>query len=226
MSFSYYLSSGQIKIGNNLLGPSMSWSRAVVQLNAVQFEYLPDLPLATFLIDDISISNEKCPLILESCDFESPCTFFNRPDITENKSTDEYLWSTMKGPTTTKQTGPLTDHTTRTEGGTYLYTETSGGTRKEGDTAVIKSRNFIIYEPACFSFWANMNGSHVGKLEVVVNDEILMIIKGDQRRQWFYNDLEINFVNISIEIKIIATRGAGFRGDISIDDILLVNGKC
>ena len=66
--------------------------------------------LGDIAIDDVSVTQGACPGV-GSCDFETDnCGWIQRRD-------DVFDWTRKRGPTSSSQTGPATDHTTGTTTG-------------------------------------------------------------------------------------------------------------
>lgn len=131
----------------------------------------------------------------------------------------------------TASTGPHYDNTNfGTSGGYYLYLETTSGAQGDADTlttVLIDVRN--LTNPY-LSFAYHMYGADIGSLSVEVFDNgswsNLTTISGQQQSAgnslWkFYRDTISGLVDDTIQLRFIGVRGAGDKGDISIDDLQL-----
>ncbi|XP_028395409.1 uncharacterized protein LOC114519468 [Dendronephthya gigantea] len=84
-------------------------------------------------------SEELCAKTLANCDFERGLTSCQWHQV--NDGSDDFDWSIGKGETSSKNTGPMTDHTTGSKEGSYIYIEASSP-RVAGDKATLNAGPF------------------------------------------------------------------------------------
>eukprot|EP00794_Sanderia_malayensis_P017044 gene17044-18759_t len=177
-------------------------------------------------LDDISIDNSPCPPP-GSCNFEmnSFCTWRNVPN---SNTTDDFDWTLNSGSTSSWGTGPSVDHTLGTALGTYAYIETSG-VRKLGDKARLESELFTATNGQCMSFWYHMYGQTIGALNIYMKSSagltLLKTYNGSQGNVWKEGEVGL-YSRTNFRVVVEATRGADYRGDISLDDINIRGGNC
>ena len=139
-------------------------------------------------IDDIYIADKPCPPA-GSCDFEygSLCTWSNVPNG-NTTGRDDFDWETNSGSTISFGTGPGVDHTLGTALGTYIYIETSGINRKQGEKARLESEVLRATNGQCLSFWYHMYGRDIGTFNIYVKDSVseklLQTYNGSQGNYW------------------------------------------
>ncbi|MFW6020165.1 MAG: C25 family cysteine peptidase [Bacteroidales bacterium] len=150
-------------------------------------------------------------------------------DSTWNKiSNGTYEWYLHNDSTPSFSTGPIIDHTTGSNHGTFLYTEASSG--NAGDTAVFESPAFAIknLDIPTLEFWYHMYGSEIRELSIDINTgnnwQPLNSIKGQQHFDyndaWKKHSVDLSaYKNQVVKIRFRAIRGDGYKGDIAIDDI-------
>lgn len=150
---------------------------------------------------------------------------------TIDRSKSGYNWLINHGATTTKETGPLNDHSKQSSIGKYIYTEASGA--KAGDIAEFISPCLdVVYDNSEIQFSYHMFGKNIGELHVDIETEsgyILDVIDPLIGSQQDYQDDDFltTSINLSpytgktIKIRFRAIRGKGFEGDIAIDDVFL-----
>ncbi|KAK0068562.1 MAM and LDL-receptor class A domain-containing protein 2, partial [Biomphalaria pfeifferi] len=185
--------------------------------------YLSDIAL-----DDISVSDSTCTLP-PACNFDQG----NTCSWTQMATGDTFDWTLQKGSTTSIGTGPSNDHTTNSGAGQYIYIETSTP-RHQGDTAYLLSSSLAATSgsTSCFKFWYSMKGSSIGQLSL--NYVLNGVLPGTPLWQYGKNlnfqDWNLATVPIvsATEFKLlfIGTVGAGYTGDIAIDDITYTRENC
>ncbi|XP_052818676.1 MAM and LDL-receptor class A domain-containing protein 1-like [Mya arenaria] len=135
-------------------------------------------------------------------------------------------WVRNKGPTPSAGTGPLADHR-NISSNFYIYLEASDNSLQVGK---MESAEFPGGE-YCLDFYLFMYGQDMGSLSLnVLSGSYNMNVKswrGDQGPVWLHKRLDIfvhadRIFNFEFEGKI----GQGYRGDIAIDDISILPGKC
>lgn len=91
------------------------------------------------------------------------CTFETGQCGWRNSYTDNFNWTRRQGSTPSFNTGPLTDHTTSSSSGWYMYTEVSGG--RIGHRAEFLGPLIQPIPATCnFKFWRHMYGRDIGSL--------------------------------------------------------------
>ena len=143
---------------------------------------------------------------------------------------DSIDFRTHTGATGSGGTGPSSDHTTGN--GNYLYLETSGnsGSGCQNKQAELHSPCFDLRgtNQAQLSFWYHMYGSSIGDLHVDAfvdgkwDLDVMPAIVGEQGNAWDSANVDLGaYAGKIIFVRFRATTGAGFRGDLAIDDINL-----
>lgn len=119
------------------------------------------------------------------CDFESGlCGWVNSAGL-------QMKWLPQQGPTTTRNTGPLTDHTFEgvSSNGTYYYVEASRR-GNAGDIAHLESAMYVSSADKCtLTFWYSLYGERIGGINVYLKTEedVLMRLfneSGNHGQQW------------------------------------------
>ena len=98
-----------------------------------------------------------------------------------------------------------------------------------GQKAQLASETFPATNGRCFSFWYHMYGSGIGDLNFYLKDatstHLVKSINGDQRNRWIQGEVGLNS-RLYFQVIIEAIRGTSYTGDISIDDLRLLDGNC
>ncbi|XP_032927197.1 MAM and LDL-receptor class A domain-containing protein 1 [Catharus ustulatus] len=180
---------------------------------------------------DCSDKSDESACVNEACDFEDKdLCGWHQPaleQMSENYSiltTKTFKWQLGRGAILhpeQEEHCPLTDHTTSTEEGWYLFADSSNG--EFGHTADIATPVISLTGPRCkIIFWNYMNGSTIGSLEVLYKrsnkTSKLWTQSGTQGPQW--NRAEV-FLGIRSNFQVIfrAKRGVSYMGDVAVDDI-------
>ncbi|XP_039405795.1 MAM and LDL-receptor class A domain-containing protein 1 [Corvus cornix cornix] len=180
---------------------------------------------------DCSDKSDESACVMEVCDFEDKgLCGWHQPaleQMSRNYSihiTNTFKWQLGRGANLypeQEQHCPLTDHTTCTEEGWYIFADSSNG--EFGHTADIATPVISLTGPRCkIIFWNHMNGSTVGSLEVLCKSSNktskLWTQSGSQGPQW--NRAEV-FLGIRSNFQVIfrAKRGVSYMGDVAVDDI-------
>ncbi|XP_013393210.1 MAM and LDL-receptor class A domain-containing protein 2-like, partial [Lingula anatina] len=117
--------------------------------------------------------------------------------------------------------------------GFYVYIETSG--RKNGDKARLTSPGLQVLgnQYKCLSFWYHMYGAHVNSLNVYFKSgttlgKAIWTKKGTQGNKWIQAQVDISGTVSGRNLQVVfeGVRGTGYQGDISIDDVTVVDGTC
>ncbi|XP_031559294.1 MAM and LDL-receptor class A domain-containing protein 2-like [Actinia tenebrosa] len=176
-------------------------------------------------ITDNSIPRKQCRTFRGPCNFEYG--FCGLTTNATNRSS-KAKWQIMKGQTPTSETGPLIDHTRLAANGSYLYLEVSGLVRD--DAAQLYSDWIEYTNVTCLQFWYHMWGRHVGDLNVYIMTNQTRIKmwsrSGDAGPKWRFGQTTIYNNGSSFKFIYEATAGNGNEGDIAIDDVDLITGKC
>lgn len=114
--------------------------------------------------------------------------------------------------------------------GFYLFIETSSP-RKQGDNAVLLSPT--LSGTKCLSLWYHMFGPHIDRLMIKALSGSKLtnsywIKRGTKGNKWLNSNVTINANKTmqSYQIAIEAIRGVDYKGDISIDDLVITDGSC
>ncbi|XP_027743387.1 MAM and LDL-receptor class A domain-containing protein 1, partial [Empidonax traillii] len=193
---------------------------------------------------DCSDKSDESDCVMEVCNFEDKNLCGWHQAALEQMSgsysihtTNIFKWKLGRGANLypeQEQHSPLTDHTTFTEEGWYLFADSSNG--EFGHTADFVTPVISLTGPRCkIIFWNYMNGSTIGSLEVLCKTSNrtskLWTQSGSQGAQW--NRAEV-FLGIRSNFQVIfrAKRGVSYMGDVAVDDItfedcspLLISGK-
>ncbi|XP_033107116.1 MAM and LDL-receptor class A domain-containing protein 1-like [Anneissia japonica] len=191
-------------------------------------------------IDDIVFLDQECSSVTIApwistidCDFESEdlCGYTNA--FSEN-------WIRINGSTPSKDTGPHDDHTTNTAQGHYMYMESSPPNFHGSRARLVSPYINYVDGPMCLQFWYNMNGEDIGSLNVYRHNpssSSLWYMSGNQGPEWKLAKVDVNFlrtsysgdktyVDFDFQVAFDSTLGKGYRGDIAIDDVKLLNQDC
>ncbi|KAK7478849.1 hypothetical protein BaRGS_00029948, partial [Batillaria attramentaria] len=176
-------------------------------------------------IDEVDVTPDACPAA--SCDFELPtiCGY-------TQETVDDFDWTRHRGRTASSSTGPTGDHTTGT--GYYMYFETSEFTSppvNAGDRAVLVSPHITHNGVSCVTFWYNMYGSSMGTLNVYTqygnNQRTVEFTRsGNQWQGWKKGTFEVDTGGAYKQLVFEGIDGSSYRGDMAIDDVLVVPGNC
>lgn len=155
---------------------------------------------------------------VEYCNFDSGSLC----DFTQATG-DQFDWTLHKGSTRSGGTGPSTDMSGK---GYYVYIETSNP-RREGDRAVLLSPR--LTGPYCLRMHFHMLGANIGSLRVYKNsasgNSVVFSVDGNKGDQWYSAEYSLTGPE-QFQLAFEAVRGNGYRGDIALDEIKLVPGKC
>ncbi|XP_073258031.1 MAM and LDL-receptor class A domain-containing protein 1-like [Porites lutea] len=185
-------------------------------------------------VDSIEVTPGRCKLVFSEEEIQSDshlalgkCSFDNGFCRWRNEATeDRFDWSITEGETPSRGTGPMTGFG---GSGKYAFIEASAP-RRPGDKAILK-----IYgsgEDRCLSFAFHMSGTNVGSLSVYqqelgkgVSPAQVWIRSGNQGKRW--QEAEVNIKGYhQYKVIIEAVRGQSYRGDIAIDEVGFVKGRC
>ncbi len=178
----------------------------------------------------ITITNNLVSTAPFSEDFETftvgaPGTYENGWNI---NPTTGYTWNVNNGSTSSTNTGPLTDHTTGTSAGIYVFTEASNGVQGDVAELYLPCIDLSVYTSPFLSFWYHMYGSTIDTLYVDIFDggiwyNGIFSLIGEQQTSgsdpWLLAQVDISSYLTATEIRFRAIRGSDFYGDIALDDI-------
>ena len=91
--------------------------------------------------------------------------------------------------------------------GTYIYIETSGISRRQGEKARLESELFQATNGKCFSFWYHMYGRDIGTLNIYkkdsVSETLLQTYNGSQGNIWKEGEVGLySRTSFKVNIKI------------------------
>lgn len=163
------------------------------------------------------------------------------PGIIDNcwnldQGTSDPTWETEDASGTDENstsTGPHFDNTNfPSSGGIYMYMEVSSASL--GDTAIFESPQFYVgnlnNRPA-LEFYYHMYGADMGNLYIQAKDETsawmtVDSIIGQQQTSgteaWRLRTVVLDNLQDTIQVRFIGVAGSGFTGDMSLDDIAIV----
>lgn len=168
---------------------------------------------------------------LSDFDDQTPCgtscgTICPLTGIWKNSTSDQMDWLADRDGTVSSKTGPSDDIS---GGGNYLYIETSGSACQQNKQAILQSECMDIKsaEGSChLSFYYHLYGFNVNQLSLSLSLDggttwsTLWSISGDQGDRWQRQYIDLGGFDGQVALfRFIAKSGAGFRGDIAIDEI-------
>ncbi|KAL8608892.1 hypothetical protein ACOMHN_065230 [Nucella lapillus] len=199
-------------------------------------------PMGDIALDDIAFTNTRCTEQGGQNITGTPPTFTTAPTATTAQGSaacnfdasfcswtqdkmDTFDWTRNRGSTPTIGTGPTGDHTSGN--GYYAFIETSQ--RHRGDKARLVSPQ-VSGSSMCLTFWYLMYGDHVANLNVYTRTgpalgASVFTRSGTQSRTWLKASVDTGS-SVPFQVVMEATVGAGYRGDIAIDDVSMANGSC
>ncbi|XP_014854147.1 PREDICTED: MAM and LDL-receptor class A domain-containing protein 2-like [Poecilia mexicana] len=180
--------------------------------------------------DDVHLTDAQCPPH-GFCDFESSfCSWSNL-----GGRVDQGDWLLGAGASPNPNTGPTVDHTTNSSNGHYIYVDSSVG--EWGDTSYLVSD---VFQPSsrghCLTFWYHMYGSHIGTLNVYINDRkmhaggneegyLKWTKAGNSGDQWLQDSVYIKHEE-AFWFVFVYERGKSIGGDVALDDITIQPSSC
>ncbi|XP_071130565.1 uncharacterized protein [Mytilus edulis] len=173
------------------------------------------------VIDDIVIENKNCDSSILMCDFETKAC----------GSSDGYLnpnvWKIQNGEPVSPNSGPLTDHTTASGSGSYIFLN---GRPTIETAAYFEIRNLDIKLSgiSCLTFWYHMYSFYAHRkegLKVKIDDTLVWMNFDNQHNTWIKATIDLDLRKIS-KIKFIGFLGDNWSDDIAVDDISLTEGTC
>ena len=134
-----------------------------------------------------------------------------------------YFWEMAVGTdTSSSSTGPNPSITT----GNYFFTEASGGSTGS-TTSLTTFIDLSSLTVPLLSFDYHMYGSNMGSLDVIINSDTVLTLTGQQQTSdaspFITADVDLSsYAGQSVTVTFRGTRGAGWRGDIAIDNVSFV----
>ncbi|KAL4228541.1 hypothetical protein ACF0H5_011591 [Mactra antiquata] len=167
-----------------------------------------------------------------SCTFDDGFCSWILNDDTDIKA---FNWTRHFGPTITADTGPDFDHTLGNNTGYYVYIESSSP-QDVGQYAKLSSPTIDTWNSnyLCFTMWYHAYGKNLGDLIIYQNQTQFL---NKNTVLWSFQSVNVSSANWrEVKISIMPTGpfkivikgivGDGFEGDIAIDDINILPGKC
>ncbi|GFY50669.1 MAM and LDL-receptor class A domain-containing protein 2 [Trichonephila inaurata madagascariensis] len=163
------------------------------------------------------------------CTFETGiCPFLN--NVKDNKEN----WKIGRGRLNKADTGPSVDHTLGTGLGTYLFVNVSSA-----KTNPVSLQTVVVKNTFCVRFFYHMYGANIGDLTVQTQSasspkETVKYFtrsrtQGDRWKEAFFSVMPSGSMKLK-GYRVIFTAKHGVasktRGDIALDDIELIPGKC
>jgi hypothetical protein len=147
---------------------------------------------------------------------------------TPSGTTSSYRWNVVGsgGSTPSSSTGPSGPHS----GSKYFYTEASNGSTGAEATLTSPLIDVSALTLPSLAFYYHMYGSTMGNLYIEASDGItwstLDSIKGQQQTSatdpWLQKSIVLTGYTGTIQVRFRAIRGSNFYGDMSVDDISVV----
>ncbi|XP_061182910.1 MAM and LDL-receptor class A domain-containing protein 1-like [Saccostrea echinata] len=154
------------------------------------------------------------------------CTFEDGENcFLENELFDVFDWTIKSGRTPSGNTGP----NSAIQGNKYAYIEATG--RRSGDMAILASTTKFESGERCLSFQYSMFGDGIGELRVMQNSlySIELFSKIGQQsssaNDWKMAGIDV-YHDANDTIMFEASRGSNYKGDIAIDNIRYIPGRC
>ncbi|XP_033107517.1 MAM and LDL-receptor class A domain-containing protein 1-like [Anneissia japonica] len=193
-----------------------------------------DIAIDDVLIHDAPCANKTKELIAEPLEFHKADCNFEYEDLCNYTQDiyDDFDWIRKQGPTTSRQTGPETDHTYRNEFGHYMYIEASQ--RRAGMTARLMTPILTNENTnTCVFFYYHMYGQRIDFLKVYKKDfggglpvDPLFVRHGNQGNIWKSQKVDIEGQTEYFQIVFEGSVVGNIYGDIAIDDIVFHNTSC
>ncbi|XP_071504491.1 MAM and LDL-receptor class A domain-containing protein 1-like [Diadema antillarum] len=176
-------------------------------------------------IDDVMVLSVACTEQLATCDFETDMC-----DWANTQNGDELDWLRHTGSTDSQDTGPLTDHTTGTISGWYMYIDSGLGAR--GSRARLESSSIEVPNSmVCFSLWYHMKCADNSLSTIFISWETawqvntITSISASSDDLWIYRQMNF-YVTEQYKMLIEGVLAESDTCDIAIDDLYLFNGVC
>lgn len=143
--------------------------------------------------------------------------------------TTNFSWRADNNGTGSPGTGPAVDHTLGNATGIYMYTEASSPAAL-GDSTMLVSPNMslVTFTSPALVFWYHKAGGSMGDLYVdIFNgttwvrgvDSIIGSTQAAETDPWLRRSVTLSGFSGTIQVRFRAVCGAGFAGDMAIDDV-------
>ena len=140
-----------------------------------------------------------------------------------SSSGGSYFWEMAAGTDlSSSSTGPNPSITT----GNYFFTEASAGSTGS-TTSLTTFIDLSSLTVPLLSFDYHMYGSNMGSLDVIINSDTVLTLTGQQQTSdaspFITADVDLSsYAGQSVTVTFRGTRGAGWYGDIAIDNVSFV----
>jgi hypothetical protein len=204
-----------------------------IWIEAVGDTYLPNDTLNKVIPNVNSPSAIFLPYVEDFESFNEGTRNMSLSWSNNNISTDNFTWAVSDGGATTGgATGPNFDHTTNSNGGTYLYAQSAAAGANPGNQALLSTPCLDLSrsENAYMSFWYHRYGADVGNLFIDVHDGREWNLNVDNvsgqtqtssSDAWLRKDVNLKqFIGRRVKIRFRVIHD-GTSGDVAIDDIRL-----
>ncbi|XP_036357568.1 MAM and LDL-receptor class A domain-containing protein 2-like [Octopus sinensis] len=136
-----------------------------------------------------------------------------------------YVWKRSLPPSS-KDAGPITDHTAKTRYGKYMFASAVGFPGQKTDF-----KTNIFYPVAkSISFYYYMFGKDMGKLNIYRENfsgkTLLKTISGNHGDKWKYACVPLTYKYGKLQFVFEAVQGSGYMSDIAIDDVTISTNNC
>jgi hypothetical protein len=157
---------------------------------------------------------------------DKKCSFESRADLGcgmwMNAQGDNFDWTQKSGKTPSCGTGP----SAASDGSQYIFIETSSPRRRRrrlrtGDKAKLQTKSAVkLGALSTLKFDYHMHGRSVGKLQVLVDSDVVFEKAGSQANGWHTETLKLDkYAGKSSTVAFVASRGTSWSGDIAIDNV-------
>ncbi len=143
-----------------------------------------------------------------------------------NNLEDDVDCRVNQGQTPSSGTGPAQDYNPGIAAGKYVYLESSGGC--SGQEAILLSPCIDLsgMSQPVMTFRRHMVGGNIASLHVDVNtgsgwvNDVMTPLQGSQGFGWQLSTVDLSaYVGQNLQVRLRGYTGAGFEGDIAVDDI-------
>ncbi|XP_006821082.1 MAM and LDL-receptor class A domain-containing protein 2-like [Saccoglossus kowalevskii] len=169
--------------------------------------------------------------VLQSGIHGQDCTFENNLCGWTNANNDDIDWIRQKSNTGTKHTGPNGDHTIGVNGHFVYIENTFVGDLGDKARLISPGISFTDDNRQCLTFWYHMYGAHIQTLNVYLADReglgaAIWRRRGLQGNDWNKAQITLGASGIGAKNVVFEAVHGIIQGDISLDDITLVDGDC
>ncbi|MFC1733650.1 S8 family serine peptidase, partial [candidate division KSB1 bacterium] len=157
------------------------------------------------------------------------CSLINGWQNVSNGNGDDIDWRVDIGGTPSGNTGPSTDHTLGSLNGRYIYLEASNGCYLKEAQLISPCIDLTNSHHPVLDFWYHMYGTEMGSLHVDVlkgtswDIDVMPVINSNQGDLWRNETIDLSsYLGEIINIRFRGITGAGYRSDIALDDIAII----